>query len=105
MELWATVIAGVVISIATAILSWWGTSRFFMGAFEEWKRASQEWRESLGRRLNEMENAVTKAGLAQRIERSEKDILDLREWKHTQVEPYIRAVDVLKERVDRLEEK
>ena len=104
MELWVTAIA-LGIAIASPILAWWGSSKFFLGAFAEWKHASEEWRKSLGERLNQMEDAVTKAGLSLRVERNEKDILDLRGWKHAQVEPYIRAVDVLKERVDKLEDK
>jgi hypothetical protein len=104
MELWVTAIA-LAVAIASPILAWWGSSKFFLGAFGEWKQASEDWRKGLGRRLDEMEAAVTKAGLSIRIERNERDILDLREWKHVQVEPYVRAVEVLKERVDKLEEK
>jgi hypothetical protein len=104
MELWITIVA-VAVAIASPILAWWGSSKFFLGAFGEWKRSSEEWRKGLGVRLDQMEDAVTKTGLLIRVVRNEKDILDLRGWKHEQVEPYIRAVEVLKERVDKLEDK
>lgn len=46
------------------------------------------------------------AALTERVRRTEKDIQDLRDWKHLKIDPYVPgAIDGLKERVDRLDRK
>jgi len=63
-------------------------------------------KESLQRIEAKLDASEHEGIIATRLERVEEDILDLRRWKHESVDPYIpRAVDDLKERVDRWEAK
>lgn len=56
---------------------------------------------TLSDRLAAIETPIKR--IEDRVERAERDILNLREWNHTKGNPYIGAVDILKARLDALE--
>jgi uncharacterized protein (UPF0335 family) len=74
--------------------------------FAQWRSDRQTMHEENLKHLSRIEgkiDIIPNIGVViSRIERAEKDIDDLREWKHEKADPYIRAMDVIKERVDNL---
>lgn len=74
------------------LLAWWGSSRYFAGSMQAQQEAASAWRKDAERRLAEIESilrANSYSAMLVRMDRAEKDLDDLRRWKH-QVDPYIK---------------
>lgn len=80
--LWAILIGGVVLGLVGAI--WRGISNRLL-AVELWQ--------------------ARHADVQTKLDSAEREILRLREWRHLKGDPYVGAVDALKQRVDRIEPK
>lgn len=74
----------------------------FLARDTEREKYWNEWRLNITREVEQLKSERNFHG---RIEQVEKFIDELRLWKHENVEPYIRAVGLLKDRLDRVERK
>lgn len=74
----------------------------FLARDTEREKHWTEWRAGVTR---DVEQLKAERNFHGRIEQVEEFIDELRLWKHEAVEPYIRAVGLLKDRVDRLEKR
>jgi hypothetical protein len=72
----------------------------FLARDTEREKHWARWQEQVSR---DVEQLKAERNLHGRVSQCESFIEELREWKHVVVEPYIRAVGSLKDRVDRLE--
>lgn len=66
-----------VLAIISPMLAWWGSSRYFNGRFEEWKRSSEDWRRNVDKRLDGVDNsarATLEENIRLRLDRLEKDV-------------------------------
>lgn len=96
------------IALLSPLLAWWGSTRYFAGMLSAQEEAAAAWRTGAESRLSQIETmlrANSYDAMLVRMARTEKDISDLREWKHVKADPYVGAVDVLKSRVDQLEKR
>lgn len=72
--------------------------------FEDMKKERMQLHKENSSSLNRIENKLEDFSVhADRLRRAEKDIDDLREWKHDKADPYIGVMDRLNDRVERLE--
>lgn len=72
--------------------------------FDEMKKETRVLHKESSSALGRIENRLEDFGVhADRLRRAEKDIDELRVWKHDRADPYIGAVDRLNDRVGRLE--
>ena len=74
----------------------------FLARDAEREKYWNEWRISATR---DVEQLKLERNFHGRVTQCEDFIAELRDWKHEAVEPYIRAMGVLKDRVDRLEKR
>lgn len=103
MPEWLLPVAALAFTIITPFLAWWGSSRYFEGQWEQWREHSEEWRIGIGKRLDAIDYTIQSgSSILVRLERAERDILDLRQFKHERVEPYIRALDVQRSEIDQI---
>ncbi|MGL4296795.1 MAG: hypothetical protein ACRCTG_13870 [Aestuariivirga sp.] len=72
----------------------------FLARDSEREKHWDEWRQTVNR---DVEQLKAERNFDVRIQHVENFIDELRDWKHEAVEPYIRAMGLLKDRVDRLE--
>lgn len=59
----------------------------------------------LDKRIDEIATLIhstDQAVISVKVARAEQDILDLRKWKHEKADPYIGAMNAMKDRVDSL---
>lgn len=105
MESWYIPVATLLFSVLSPILAWWGSSRYFVGRYDEQQKATELWRGWMERKIESLDvmvRANTYAVLLGRVDRMEIDVGDLQSWQGSTGDGYVRAVDVLKERVDNL---
>lgn len=101
-------VVGVCISIvASTLLAAFASYWAFRIQFERFLARDTErekhwnlWRENVTR---DVEQLKAERNFHGRVTQCEQFIDELRDWKHETVEPYVRAMGALKERLDRLE--
>lgn len=74
----------------------------FLARDTEREKHWNEWRANMTR---DVEQLKAERNFHGRIEQCERFIEELREWKHVKFDAYIRAADVMNERVTQLEKK
>lgn len=84
-----------------------GQAERFAGMDQARETAWLEWRRRLEQQLERMELQIQAAPVVlQRVFQSESFIVEIRDWLHLWGKPYVpRAIDDLKERMDRFERK
>jgi hypothetical protein len=95
-------------AVVSSALFWWGAYRYFTGQISEWRKGVDEKQAELVRRL---ERHIDKDDIAHEKvaiisndqKRDQKDIQDLRDYKHSTVVPYVGAMDAMNRRVERIE--
>lgn len=95
------------IAVSTVLISAFGSYLAFRVQFERFLARDTErekhwmrWQESITR---DVEQLKAERNFHGRIEQCERFIEELREHKHVVVDPHIRAVGQLKDRIERLE--
>lgn len=112
MQAWEAFVAPLLtllLAIVSPVLAWWGSTRYFNGRFEEWRKASDEWRKRMEDKLERFDIAGTlRATLDEnvklRLQTLEREVTALRRWKHTKGERYVGALDAVNSRIHKLEE-
>lgn len=106
MPQWIQIAVVVVLAILSPVLAWWGSTRYFVGRFDEWKRHSEEWRRLTDVRLDNLDpvkRAELAAQMEQRVKTLEIELDKIRKWRHERGDPYISALNALEPRVSKLE--
>lgn len=107
MPEWLLPLAAFIFMMATPILAWWGSTRYFTGRFDEQQLHTRQWRELIEKQLEHINatlSANSYAAMLVRMQHVEEDLTRIHRWKHTVVDPYIPgAVDAMKHRLDRLD--
>lgn len=103
---------GLLVVLLSPILAWWGSSKFFEGRLEQWQANSDSWRAFATQRFETLEatmKTLADAAVYRRLNVLEENLaaqIDyVSEMKHLVIDPYIRAVEVLKTRVDYLDKR
>lgn len=99
-----------ILAIASPAIAWWGTTRYFVGKVQQWidnnEASTREWRAEVSTRLQALEvhfRNTEQAVISTKVDSLVSEVWALRKWKHERAEPYIGAVDALKNRVDQVE--
>lgn len=73
---WVLAGIGLILSIVSPIIVWWGSSRYFTGQFEQWKENVRERFDRLQQRIEGIE------AMKVRLEDARTEIKELRQIKH-----------------------
>lgn len=105
---WLLATATFLLAIVSPVLAWWGSNRYFTGRWEEQSVSTAQWRVTVEKRMDsidQMLQTMSFSAVMLRLQRIEEDIERLRSWQESEGTAYIRATDVLNERVGALEGK
>lgn len=106
MPYWTLPVAMLLLAVMSPMLAWWGSNRYYIGRWEEQSRSTTEWRVAIEKRMDSVDSTlktISYATVAAELLRIKDDVIRLREWQESEGIAYIRAVDVLNERVKSLE--
>lgn len=98
----AVMFLGIIISPIAAYVAFRISFERFLAKDTEREKHWMRWQDSVSK---DVEQLKAERNFHVRIAQCESFIDELREWKHEKVDPHVRALGVLKDRVDRMEKK